>query len=116
MSKRTFHNLAVAAALGLVSIAIAGPGLAADVPAAAQLERGKVLFKSAAVPACAICHTLQDAGTTGAIGPNLDELKPDMERVLKVLKSGLGAMPSYAATMSEDDMKAVAAYVMHATM
>jgi mono/diheme cytochrome c family protein len=110
-----FHKLAKASALGLVAVSIAGPALAADVPDAAQLEKGKTLFKSAAVPACAICHTLQDAGTSGAIGPDLDELKPDMERVLKVLKSGLGAMPSYAATMSEDDMKAVAAYVSHTT-
>jgi mono/diheme cytochrome c family protein len=115
MMKTTFHKLAVAAALGLAAVTIAAPALTAEAPDAAQLEKGKTLFKSGAVPACAVCHTLQDAGTSGAIGPNLDELKPDMDRVLKVLKSGLGAMPSYATTMSEDDMKAVAAYVSHVT-
>jgi mono/diheme cytochrome c family protein len=81
----------------------------------AQLEHGKTLFKSGAVPACAICHALKDADATGAIGPDLDELKPDAERIKKVLKEGAGSMPSFAATMSDEDMDAVAAYVVHAT-
>ena len=31
--------------------------------------RGKALFQKT----CAACHTLADAGTTGTVGPNLDE-------------------------------------------
>jgi len=81
----------------------------------AQLERGKTLFTSAAVPACAVCHTLADAGTSGTIGPDLDELKPGMDQIKRVLREGDGAMPSFSATMSEADMNAVAAYVVHAT-
>lgn len=77
----------------------------------AKLARGKELFTGKAVPACAMCHTLKDAGATGAIGPNLDQLKPDAERVEKILKEGRGAMPSFAATLSEEDREAVAAYV-----
>lgn len=97
---------------GLALTVMAPVAMGAD---AAQLERGKTLFTSAAVPACAVCHTMADAGSTGAIGPNLDELKPAADQVKKVLKEGVGAMPSFAATMSEDDMNAVAAYVVHAT-
>ena len=36
---------------------------------------GKVVFTSN----CATCHTLADAGATGSVGPNLDDLKPDEE-------------------------------------
>lgn len=90
-------------------------GVASASPDAATLERGKELFTSKAVPACAICHALADAGAAGAIGPDLDELKPDADRIKKAMKEGIGAMPSFAATMSEEDMNAVAAYVVHAT-
>lgn len=82
---------------------------------AEMLARGKALFASEAVPACAICHTLKDAGAEGAIGPDLDELKPSKEVVLKVLKEGMGAMPAFSETMSADDMQAVAAYIVSVT-
>lgn len=82
---------------------------------AEMLARGKELFTGAAVPACAICHTMADAGAEGPIGPDLDELKPGKEVVLKVLREGMGAMPSFTETMSEEDMKAVAEYVVQAT-
>ena len=82
---------------------------------AAQMARGKELFNTAAVPACAVCHTLQDAGAEGAIGPVLDELKPDAARVARALKDGIGTMPSFKATMSEADIAAVALYVSKAS-
>ena len=81
----------------------------------AVLQRGKALFLTEATPACAICHTLADAGAAGTIGPDLDELDPDIGRVKQALKDGVGAMPSFAETLSESDMDAVAAYVVHAT-
>ena len=37
---------------------------------------GKTLFTQAAEPACASCHTLEDAGATGTTGPNLDKVDP----------------------------------------
>jgi mono/diheme cytochrome c family protein len=80
-----------------------------------QLQRGKELFVGKAVPACAVCHTLKDAGSQGAIGPNLDELKPSADRIMKVLKEGMGAMPSFANSLSQEDMEAVTAYVVNAT-
>ena len=50
---------------------------------------GKALFAGT----CGSCHTLADAGTTGTLGPNLDELKPDQARVENAIKTGPGAMP-----------------------
>lgn len=104
----------VAGAAMVMSMCLAGASLAAG-PDAAQLEKGKTLFKSGAVPACAICHTLKDAEAVGTIGPDLDELKPNAQRVKQIMKEGAGAMPSFAATMDEEAMDAVAAYVANAT-
>jgi len=84
-------------------------------PDAAVLERGKALFSTDAIPACAICHTLADAGAEGAIGPDLDELKPGKDVILKVLQEGMGAMPPFADTMSDEDKQAVADYIVKVT-
>ena len=82
---------------------------------AAQLELGKQLFTRAAVPSCALCHTLQDARSEGAVGPILDELKPDALRVAKALRNGIGQMPSYKATLTDAQIEALAAYVSKAS-
>ena len=62
---------------------------------AEQMELGKKLF-STATPACALCHTLKDAGAEGAVGPVMDEIKPYAARVAKALRNGLGNIPSYS--------------------
>jgi sulfite dehydrogenase len=81
---------------------------------AAELAEGKSLFIQKAVPACALCHTLADAGAEGAIGPVLDELKPDEARVAKAVKNGLGQMPPYTG-LSDVQIQAVARYVAKAS-
>ena len=82
---------------------------------AATLAAGKALFTTGAAPSCALCHTLKDAGTTGAVGPVLDELQPDADRVAAALRNGIGAMPSYKATLKEDQILALARYVAKAS-
>jgi mono/diheme cytochrome c family protein len=42
---------------------------------------------------CGGCHTLKAAGTSGQVGPNLDDLKPDAERVKTAIKQGPSVMP-----------------------
>jgi len=42
---------------------------------------------------CGSCHTLAAADTSGQIGPNLDQLQPDMQTVLRAIETGPGAMP-----------------------
>ena len=37
-------------------------------------EAGKEIFTATAQPACSSCHTLQEAGATQTIGPNLDDV------------------------------------------
>jgi mono/diheme cytochrome c family protein len=60
---------------------------------------------------CAGCHTLAAAGAQGAVGPNLDDLKPSYDVVLASVTNGKGAMPAFSGTLSEDDIKNVSAYV-----
>lgn len=93
-------------------VVVAGFTLAIAGQAHADNAQGKELFLTGAKPiACAVCHTLADAGSAGAIGPDLDELKPSKEQILKVMQEGMGAMPSFAATLSDDERNAVADYV-----
>lgn len=73
---------------------------------------GKEVFLGAS--SCGGCHTLADAGTTGAVGPNLDETKPSSELVLDRVTNGLGGMPAFSATLSEQQIADVAAYISSA--
>lgn len=77
-------------------------------------DPGRQLFVKDATPSCSICHVLADAGASGAIGPSLDELKPDAARVVKALKTGIGQMPAYPQ-LSEEQVQALARYVARAS-
>ena len=69
------------------------------------------MFTQIAQPSCALCHTLEAAGATGTLGPSLDELKPDKERALHVLRNGSGVMPPFADKLTPAQIEAVADYV-----
>ena len=92
--------------------ALCAPARAAD--DAALLALGKKLFTQVNPP-CALCHTLQDAGAAGSVGPVLDELRPDAERVGKALREGIGAMPSYEEKLTDEEIRALALYVAKAS-
>jgi cytochrome c553 len=64
---------------------------------------------------CGGCHTLEAAGSSGTIGPNLDESKPDFELAVDRVTNGSGAMPSFSDKLSEDEIKDVSAYVVEST-
>ena len=70
---------------------------------------GKEIFLGAS--ACGGCHTLADAGTTGQVGPNLDEAMPSAELVVDRVTNGQGAMPSFSGTLTPQQIADVAAYV-----
>lgn len=113
----TVFRVRLVRALLPLSLLMASALLCVPVRAAddsAQMILGKTLFTTA-VPACAVCHTLKDAGAEGAVGPVLDELKPGSARVIKALVDGLGAMPSYKGKLSDDQIAALAHYVSRAT-
>lgn len=68
---------------------------------------GKTVFTSN----CGSCHTLKDAGTTGAVGPNLDQLKPSEPTVENQVRHGGGVMPAFQGRLSAAQITAVAQYV-----
>jgi mono/diheme cytochrome c family protein len=70
---------------------------------------GKEVFLGAS--ACGTCHTLADAGTSGTVGPNLDESQPSYDLVVDRVTNGQGAMPSFSSSLSEQQIADVAAYI-----
>lgn len=103
------------AAFGAVLAVLAlAPARAAD-DDAALLALGRTLFTVGAVPPCASCHMLKDAGSTGAVGPVLDELQPDANRVIAAMTNGIGLMPSFRSSLSDEQMRALARYVSKAS-
>jgi cytochrome c6 len=77
--------------------------------AAGDPAAGKEIFLGTA--GCASCHTLADAGSTGAIGPNLDAVKPSYEKAVAQVTNGGGGMPPFGDTLTEKQIEDVAAYV-----
>jgi cytochrome c6 len=64
---------------------------------------------------CGSCHTLADAGTTGTIGPILDEAKPSFDLAVERVTNGKSPMPPFKDSLSEQQIRDVAAYVSTAT-
>jgi cytochrome c6 len=87
--------------------AVAGVGNASTASPSSLGTDGKAIFKGE----CASCHTLAAAGTTGTIGPNLDQLKPSEARVERQVTNGGAVMPAFKGKLSAAQIKAVAAFV-----
>ena len=81
-------------------------------PAAGDATAGKEVFSSAG---CGGCHTLKAAGTSGAIGPNLDNLAPEVDQVVSQVTNGGGGMPAFGGKLSGKEIQDVAAYVAAST-
>ena len=85
---------------------VAGSGATA----AKSSTSGKDIF----VANCGSCHTLADAGTSGNVGPNLDQLKPPLQIVQHQVINGGGGMPAFKGTLTAQQITAVAKYVSSA--
>ena len=64
---------------------------------------------------CGVCHTLQAAGSTGDIGPNLDQLKAQMGQIIAVVTNGIGVMQPWEGILTYEEIEAVAYYVFNST-
>ena len=83
--------------------------LSQNIKADNLFNKGKLIFMGNGN--CATCHSLKDANSYGNIGPNLDEIKPDIMRVIATVTNGIGVMPAYEGELSTEEIKAVATYV-----
>jgi mono/diheme cytochrome c family protein len=75
-------------------------------------DEGEAIFAS---NGCGSCHTLEAAGASGSIGPNLDETQPSHDLVVDRVTNGAGAMPAFADSLTEAQIAAVADYVVAST-
>lgn len=93
--------------------AVAGTGAAPPPPedGGGEAADGKSVFTAN----CAACHTLADAGTTGTVGPNLDQARPSKELAVDRVTNGMGAMPPFEDSLSPAQIEAVAEYVASST-
>jgi mono/diheme cytochrome c family protein len=75
-------------------------------------ENGAKIYASAG---CGGCHTLEAAGSSGTVGPNLDQAKPDLALAVDRVTNGQGAMPAFKDSLSEQEIADVATYVVQST-
>ena len=70
---------------------------------------GEAIFKAN----CSSCHTLAAAGSTGTVGPNLDQLAPKLTMAIVVhqVTNGGAVMPPFKGKLSAAQIQAVAKYV-----
>ena len=76
--------------------------------AAGDPAKGKQVFASAG---CAGCHTFSKAGSSGSVGPNLDDLSPSFDAVVDQVTNGGGGMPAFKDQLTEQQIRDVAAFV-----
>jgi mono/diheme cytochrome c family protein len=70
--------------------------------------KGKTIYASAG---CGGCHIFSAAGSTGTIGPNLDDAGVDFEAAVQQIKNGGGGMPAFSGRLSDQEIADVAAFV-----
>jgi len=128
-------RLAAALLAAVAAVALAGCGGAEEVqplpegvtgttPPAATTETqpeaggegdaaaGEEVFASAG---CGSCHVLAAAGSSGTIGPNLDESKPELDLIVERVTNGKSPMPAFKDQLTEQQIRDVAAFVFEST-
>ena len=80
-----------------------------------KMVLGLDIFNNKAM--CSSCHVLKAAGSTGTIGPDLDDLKPLEEQVRDVVTEGLGVMPAFGeeGILTKEEIDIVSFYVANSS-
>ena len=81
-------------------------------PAEGDAAAGEEVYASAG---CGGCHALEAAGSSGNVGPDLDESQPDAELVEQRVREGAGAMPAYEGQLTDEQIANVTAFVVEST-
>jgi mono/diheme cytochrome c family protein len=83
----------------------------ADLPAlelTGDATAGEEVYASAG---CGACHTLSAAGSSGTVGPNLDDAQPSYELAVQRITLGQGGMPSFSEQLEPQQIADVAEFV-----
>ena len=78
-------------------------------PPQGDATAGKEIFLGAS--GCTGCHTLADAGSSGTVGPNLDDAMPSFDLAYDRVTNGQGGMPSFGTSLTDQQRADVATYV-----
>jgi outer membrane protein assembly factor BamB len=105
--KPTFVAYRIGASSASSAASTSGSSAAKSTATAVSLKAGMKVFSST----CAACHTLAAAGSTGTVGPNLDQLKPSDALVVHQVTNGGGGMPAFGSSLSKAQIQSVAKYV-----
>jgi cbb3-type cytochrome c oxidase subunit III len=73
----------------------------------ASADDPKALFTSN----CAGCHTFAAAGTSGTVGPNLDQTSLTADRIAEQIRNGGGGMPPFEGQLTDEQIQALAEFV-----
>ncbi len=82
---------------------------AADAKPSDVVSAGRDLFNTWS---CSACHTLTDAGSSGAVGPSLDNPKLTHDFIVSRITMGSGPMPSFAGQIPDADIGKLADYIV----
>jgi len=94
------------------TVATEGTTTEATGTAQGDAEAGKAVFASAG---CGGCHTLEEAGSSGSVGPKLDGQNLSFDRVKEQVENGGGAMPAFKGQLTDQQINDVAAFVSQAS-
>ena len=97
---------------GLAACVLTSCGGGGDKSSSDSDSAGAKVFAAAG---CGNCHTLSAAESTGTVGPNLDQSKPEKDRVAQQVRNGGVGMPSFSDELSAGEIDDVAAFVANAT-
>ena len=78
-----------------------------------KMELGLKVYNNKAM--CGTCHVLQAAGSDGNIGPNLDQLKLQLDQIIYAVTNGIGVMQAWEGILTQEEIEAVAYYVFNST-
>jgi quinohemoprotein ethanol dehydrogenase len=71
-------------------------------------EAGKAIY---AEQGCGGCHVFEPAGSSGTVGPNLDDSDVDFEGAVEQIRNGGGGMPAFGDKLNDQQIADVAAFV-----
>jgi cbb3-type cytochrome c oxidase subunit III len=108
MPENLVKGAAADAVADYVAEVAANPQAKVALPAGAGGNDPKLLFQSN----CGSCHVLADAGTSGTIGPNLDQAKPTLQKAITQITNGGGGMPAFKGRLTEEQIRALAQYLV----
>lgn len=106
---RAFGALALAGGLAAGIGGLTASAHAEDAKPADVVSAGRELFNNWS---CSACHTLSDAGASGAVGPTLDNPNLTHDAIVNRIEMGGGPMPAFAGQISEADIGKLADYIV----